>query len=213
VAVWDELRVALSELVDTGALASYPDPRHDRDDFPPYRIGLAGWATGVAADLHHHFGSDVELQVGALSYPDPKPVAVFSRPAPPTLDRTEVRIELDGPGVVRSGDVLRTGLRVQNLGASVLEIHTNGTLTALFLDPNTGDVAGSYSGAQSLPLKVYRIAPGDTKTIPLLVGTDSFVPELGYTVPAGDWPIVADFKLGGGEVLRSPSVNLTVTKR
>jgi hypothetical protein len=61
VAVWDELRLVITELLDTGALMSYPDPRHDRDDHPPYRIELAPWATDVAADLCHRFGDDVEL--------------------------------------------------------------------------------------------------------------------------------------------------------
>ncbi len=55
-AVWDELRVALTELLDSGALK------------------LAPWAVDIAADFYRRFGDDVDLRVGALGYPDRRPV-------------------------------------------------------------------------------------------------------------------------------------------
>jgi hypothetical protein len=123
-------------------------------------------------------------------------VTVFAKLASPTFDRVEVGVSLDGPGQVRSGDVLHTGLRIQNLGVTSLEIHTNRSLTALIFNSKTGDVVGSYSGAQILPLKIFYIDPGGSTTIPLLVGTDSFIPELGFVVPEGEWQMAADLKLG-----------------
>ena len=188
---WDDLWVVLTELRDTGALMSYPDPQLDRDDAPPYRIELAPWATDAAASLHDAFGVDVELVVGVLSYPDRQPI--FTRPTtspPPVPD--EATVELDGPGGVPSGHVLHTGLRVHNLSATVLAIRTNGQLTAVVLDPATGHVVGGYSGAQRLPLVVFQVPPGEHTTIPLMVGTASFVPELGYSVPEGAWEVAAD---------------------
>ncbi len=129
------------------------------------------------------------------------------------MDPTEASVELDGPGEVRSGDVLDTGLRVRNLGDTVLEVHTNGRLTALVLDQRTGEVVGGDTRAQLAPLVRFRVAPGEHDTIPLIVGTASFVPDLGYTVPPGAWEMAADPKLGDGRVVRTPPVPLTITER
>jgi hypothetical protein len=38
-----------------------------------------------------------------------------------------------------------------------------------------------------MPMIMFRVAPGTTERIPLLIGTASFQPELGYTVPPGSW--------------------------
>ncbi len=212
-AVWDELRVVPTELRDSGALMRYPDPRSDRDDPPPYGISLAPWATEVAADLHERFGDDIDLRVGALGYPDRRPVEFAPTPTGPLMDPTEASVELDGPGEIRSGYVLDTGLRVRNLGDTVLEVHTNGQLTALVLDPRSGEVVGGDTRAHLAPLVRFRVAPGEHETIPLIVGTASFVPELGYAVPPGAWEMAADLKLGDGRVVRTPPVPLTITER
>jgi hypothetical protein len=45
-------------------------------------------------------------------------------------------------------------------------------------------VDGGFSGFQTLPLVVFRVAPGQTGRVPLLIGTASFTPRLGYAVPA-----------------------------
>ena len=204
----------LFELRDTGVLMSYPDPRHDRTDQPPYRIGLTSWATDVAADLHCRFGDGVDLRVGALGYPDPWAVGVPRIEATQLLDPAEGVVELDGPREVRSGDVLRTGLRIANVSKGKLTINTNGQLTALvILDPGSGDVVGGYWGGQTLPGVRFEVLPGDRTTIPLLVGTESFVPELGYRVPAGVWEVAADLRLGDGRVVRSVPVPLAITSR
>ena len=70
-ATWDDLKVVLLQIREQNAeaLAGYPDPCVDRDRKPPFGIGLAPWATDVAAGLHNRFGNDVELTVGALTYP------------------------------------------------------------------------------------------------------------------------------------------------
>ncbi len=152
-AVWDDLRLVLLELRDTGVLMSYPTPDRDRDraDRPPFRVGLACWATDTAADLHDRFGDGVDLRVGVLGYPDPWAIPVRPMVANPPLDPAEAVVELDGPGEVRSGDVLHTGLLLANVSDHELAINTNGRLTALVLEPRTSDVVGGYSGAQTLP--------------------------------------------------------------
>jgi hypothetical protein len=213
VTVWEDLRPVLLELQNTGVLMSYPTPNEERSDQPPFHVGLASWATDTAADLHRRFGDGVELRVGVLGYPDPWAAPVRSIEAKAPLDPAEAVVELDGPGVVRSGDFLRTGLLLTNVSDHDLTVNTNGQLTALVLDPRTSDVVGGFSGAQTLPSVRFDLRPGDRTTIPLLVGTTSFVPDLGYRLPEGAWEMAADLRFADGRVLRSGSVPLAITAR
>ena len=110
-AVWDELKVVLARLRDQqpGTLMQYPMPDVDEGRQPPFTIRLAPWATATAEELHRQFGEDVELTVGALSYPPgrqpPRPVA--ADPPPNLLEPDEIAAELDGPVVVSSGHTLQ----------------------------------------------------------------------------------------------------------
>jgi hypothetical protein len=52
-----------------------------------------------------------------------------------------------------------------------------GQVTAKVIDPGTGQVVGGYSGARRLPLVVFRVAPGHSGQIPLLIGTASTAPR------------------------------------
>jgi hypothetical protein len=198
-AVWDELKVVLARLRDQQPcpLTQFPMPEVDEGRQPPFTIGLAPWATATAEELHRQFGDDVKMTVGALPYPPgrqpPRPAA-----APPVdlLDPHEIAAELDGPAVVRSGHTLRHGLLLRNLTSRELQIATNGQVTAAVVDPATGEVVGGYAGFQTLPLIIFRVAPRQTGQVPLLIGTASCTPRLGYAIPPGDWGIQATLTLG-----------------
>lgn len=208
-AVWEELRLALTRLLEEqpGALRRHPDLGLSEAGPPPYRIGLAPWAAGVAGELSGRFGDDVELTVGALPYPPGRP-SRRPRPGqasePALLDPREAGAELDGPATVRSGHTLRHGLLVRNHGRAELAIATNGQLTASVVDPETGEVVGGFAGPQTLPLVMFRIPPGATERIPLLVGTASFTERLGYAVPPGSWGLQATLQLAADAGERVP---------
>jgi hypothetical protein len=221
VTAWDELKVVLVRLRDEqpGVLRGHPTLELDPGrvpPVPPFGIRLAPWAAATAAELRRQFGDDVELTVGALPYPPgarprPRPAAA---PLPGLLDSREVTVELDGPAVVRSGHTLRHSLLVRNLSGSELQIATNGQVTAAVVDPHTGEVVGGYSGAQGMPLKVFRAAPGGSTRVPLLIATASTMPRLGYMVPAGEWGIQVTLTLGtdprDSPRRRTPILPLTV---
>jgi hypothetical protein len=199
VAVWDELKVVLARLRDEqpGVLMQYPMPEVDEGRQPPFTIRLEPWAAATAEDLHRQFGDDVELTVGALPFPPGR-----QPPHPPAtglpadlLDPHETVTELDGPAVVRSGHTLRHGLLLRNRTARDLQIATNGQVTADVVDPHTGEVVGGYAGFQTLPLIIVRVAPGQAERVPLLIGTASCTPRLGYAIPPGDWGIQATLTL------------------
>ena len=224
-AVWDELRLTLARLLEEqpGTLTRYPDPGRSEGGPPPYTIGLAPWAETAATELSRRFGDQVDLTVGALPYPPgrpPPPRRPQRRPSPARepaalLDPRQADVELDGPAVVRSGHTLQHGLLIRNRTGSELQIATNGQVTASVVDPQTGEEVGGFFGAQNLPLIMFRIAPGGTERIPLLIGTASFTARLGYAVPPGSWGLqtTLDFAQDPGEhaLRRTPIMPLTIT--
>jgi hypothetical protein len=224
--VWNELKVVLLELESSGALLQHPDPQQDEGKQPPFLIALAPWATEVAEELHSRFGNDVELVVGFLRYPQRQPRRQHAG-APediPDMDLTLMTVELDAPIVVQTGLTVRGALRVHNLSADTVVILTNGHVTAQVVDPHTEAVVGGFAGAQTLPGIRFRVAPGETVVVPVLVGTASFSPDLGYVVPAGDWAIQMVFELAdenatgwqrgtgrpGRRLVRTPLLPITV---
>jgi hypothetical protein len=188
-AVWDELKLVLARLRDQqpGALTQYPMPDVDEGRKPPFTIQLAAWAAATAEELHRQFGDSVDLTVGALPYPPGREMrrqpAAGQRPG--LLNPQEIAAELDGPAVVSSGQTLRHGLLLRNLTGRELHIATNGQVTAVIVDLATDEVVGGFAGFQNLPLIIFRVAPAQNRRIPLLIGTASFTPRLGYAVPAG----------------------------
>jgi hypothetical protein len=218
-AVWEELKVVLARLRDEqpGVLMQFPMPEVDEGRQPPFTIRLAPWAAATASELHQQFGDDIELTVGALPYPPGRrpPRPPDPGPPPDLLDPHEIAAELDGPAVIGSGHTLRHGLLLRNLTGRDLQIATNGQVTAAVVDPHTGEVVGGFAGFQTLPLIIFRVAPGQTERIPLLIGTASRTPRLGYTIPPGDWGIQATLTLGphprDSPHRRTPILPLTIT--
>ena len=74
---------------------------------------------------------------------------------------------------------------------------------------------GGFAGLQNLPLIIFRVAPGQAERVPLLIGTASCTPRLGYTIPAGDWGIQATLTLGphprDSPRRRTPILPLSIT--
>jgi hypothetical protein len=116
--------------------------------------------------------------------------------------------------VVSSGHTLRHGLLLTNLTGGELRIATNGEVTADVVDPRTDEVVGGLAGPRVLPLITFRVAPGETGRVPLLIGTASYTARLGYAIPPGEWGIQATLLLGprpGGSQRRTPILPLSVT--
>jgi len=197
---WDEVREALSRLraEQPGALQGYPGLDTEEPGSPPHHIWLAPWASAAAEDLHRRFGDQLELTVGALGYPpgrSPRWSLGPSAESAPLLAPDEAEAELDGPAVVRSGHTLNHGLLVRDRSGAGLAIATNGRVTAVVVDPATGEVVGGFAGFQTLPGVVFQVPPGGTERIPLLVGTASASERLGYAVPPGDWGVQVTLRL------------------
>ena len=213
---WERLRHDLRRLAAgrRSVLTQYPmpDPGYRR---PPVAIHVAADAEGTAAELHAVYGDFVSLMVGALPYP--LPVSTPDRARSPrrpdeqnTVDPGELRVALDGDLSIRTGQSVTHGLLLTNLSDHDIHIRTNGHLTARVVD-DTGAVVGGYSGAERQPLVIFTAEPAQTARLPLLVGTASFKPELGYGVPPGTWHLTASMDLSDGRHLTTPPLELTIT--
>ena len=211
---WERLRPELDELrlVQPPILQLSPST-NQRFCHPPFDIHLSADAEPTAEQLHRNYGKFVSLSVGALAYPpttDDYEPHQNSEPAT-TADPHELRAELDGPLSIKRGQTAVHHLHVTNLSNQSIEVHTNGQITTTIIDPATGKTVGGYWGYQNLPLIIFTAAPAETVRIPLLVGTASFQPTLGYTVPPGTWGLLAPLHLGDRRHLVCGPMDVTIT--
>lgn len=174
-------------------------------------VRLWAWAEDVAADLHSRL-PDLKIVVGYLRYPERLPERPLDFDAHyaqiPSLDPTRARVALDGPLAVSCGHDGHHRLNVTNLSDAPMVAWTNGSITAHVIDPSTGSVVGISTMAQVALGVAYRAEPGDSVAIPMIVGTASVNPELGYAVPAGTWDLRPTISLVSDEP-GPPSEHLT----
>lgn len=210
---WEELRHELIRLgeADPHALQGYPGPSPGYRR-PPFEIGLAAYTVDIATMLHERFGTWVNLRVGAFTFPlDPdQPHKRRVENSLPIIDPAEIRVELAGPLSVRSGHTTKHPLKVTNLGRNELVVKTDGDIAAEIVDPGSGKVIGGYVGGHVSPLITFPIPPHALNRIPLLVGTASFDPNLGYAVPAGQWALRGTLELRDGRTLYTPLLPFSI---
>jgi hypothetical protein len=169
----------------------------------------------VAKQLQERYGEAVDLTVGFLHFPEcamSEWLAGLSDsvpPRPPFLTH-QLRVTTDVNLEVRSGTNLSSAIRLVNKGTAEVVVSTNGGLTGRVLDPETNEIVGGYSGAQPLPLVRFSAPAGGSVEIPMLVGTASTVPRLGYAVPPGQWAVEIVLPLGDQGVFRAPPIPFNV---
>jgi hypothetical protein len=189
-----------------------------------------GWGTGggkvsvrlradgdrLAAQLQEKYGDAVDLTVGFLHFPDcgfpdsTEPAFASSARPRPELLPEQLHVITDEDLEVSSGANLRSTICLINEGSTDVVVSTNGQLTALVIDPNTNEPVGSYAGAQTLSLVRFTAPTARSVEIPLLVGTASADPRLGYAIPPGRWAVEIPIALGDGKLFRAPLLPLSI---
>jgi len=211
---WEQVRHELLRLQEEkpDVLMGHPTPdpgyRH-----PPFSITLAAYAADVAAQMHERFGAYVELSVGALPYPPPPSRIRRAAPLLAEIDPAVIHVGLIGTPTVVSGHTATHGLQLTNLSDASIDVQTNGHLTAEIIDPNSGRVVGGYTGGQLDMLIPFHVPPHAIARIPLLIGTASNEPALGYAIPPGEWAVRATLNFGDGRTLNTPVLPLTIIGR
>jgi hypothetical protein len=161
------------------------------------RVQLWADQANRADEICERFGQTVVVSIGMFPYPDrfarpeKESEAALDEPPPHHLAvlPDTVRIELTDDLVIRSGAHLRTVIRVHNDSEHDVAANTNGQINGTVVQPDTGQRVGCYEGAQSMPLVRFDVPPGSVHDIPLLIGTASTKPELGWAVPPGPWAV------------------------
>jgi len=209
---WDSLRVDLRQLLEEspGALVVLPDPDSERRE-QRIHIELAAWATDIAATLNAKYGSLVDLRVGAMTFPTGQLwVNEYTRqlrgaPAEPAgLD-----VEPLSPLSVRTGRFTHEDVLVTNRAVHEQVLLTNGALTSAVTD-SSGSVVGRYVGPHTLARVGFPIESHQSRPVPVLIGTASVVPDLGYAVPPGQWELVIALQTDSGSMLSAP-LEITIT--
>ena len=128
---------------------------------PPAQPAASPGPTPAPAQSHHHphphqpHPHQPHPHPSYRSHPPhPHPVHHSHPPHPGRARTQEAEVRLDAPAVVRTGHTLRHGLLVRNLTGRVLPIATNGNVTAMVVEPQTGQVAGGFAGFQIMLLMV-----------------------------------------------------------
>lgn len=203
---WSELREDLRRISEEtpDALLGYPDPTSERPGESRFRIHFAAWASDIAAALHEKYGEAVELEVGAIRFPGRELDAGPLRTLPDTpTDSLGLSVEAITPLSVRSGRTAMPRVRVVSHSAEKRVLGSNGQLQSAVVD-DAGAVVGRYVGAQNLPFVGFAVEAGRFADVPVLVGTDSVVPRLGYAVPPGRWHLVVLLDVGRERTVSAP---------
>lgn len=216
VSVWEDLQPFLRELENDDSLLWCGGRGRGQD--LPFHLLLEPWAVDVAEEIHWRFGDAVELQVGAMTYPERHIVSPRTIDLQPSIliEPDDITANLEGSHEIPSGRTLATGLRLHNHTDADIEIRTYGEWTdTRLVDPGSGDIVGGYRGYIPRPMikhgKAYQLSPHGSVLIPLTVGTASTVGELGYAVPPGEWGLVVYLWLVNHEYVRTPPILFTIT--
>jgi hypothetical protein len=178
---------------------------------PPIRIQLAAWATEIAAMLNAKYGSLLELQVGAMTFParqlwlsEDLP-QLRGAPAEPA----GLEVEALSPLSVRTGRYTHEDVLVTNRTPHEQVLLTNGALTSAVTD-SSGSIVGLYVGPLNARRVGFAVESHQSRPVPVLIGTASMVPDLGYAVPPGHWRLVIALQTDSGHMLSTP-LDITIT--
>ncbi|WP_130379953.1 hypothetical protein [Kribbella sp. VKM Ac-2569] len=119
-------------------------------------------------------------------------------------------VETLAPLVVRTGHDARRDVLVTNRTARAEVLISNGELSAAVVD-GSGGVVGRFVGPHCLARKGFEVGPQESRSVPVLIGTASVVPELGYGVPPGEWGLVVELDTEGGRLMLASSLRITIT--
>jgi hypothetical protein len=213
---WESLRADLRRLLEESpdALMVFQDPDSEQRG-RPIHLELAAWATDFAAALNAKYGSLVDLRVGAMTFPAGQLWLKKRwyehwyqlRGAP--AEHAGLDVEPLSPLTIRTGRFAYRDVLVTNRAAYEQVLVTNGALASAVAD-NSGAVVGLYVGPHSLARVGFAIEPHQSRPVPVLIGTASVVPDLGYAVPPGQWWLVIALATDTGVTLRA-QLEITIT--
>lgn len=179
----------------------------------PVDVVLAADEEQLAGQLVARYGGAIAVRVGALAYPiDTATAACAEPPAPSSMPG--LRVEVAPPaGPVTAAGVQPAQLTVvlTNEGDTPVDLPVGGTAVGTILDADGNVVSAAPLDSVSLALAHVDLDPGESAELPLAVSTASCDPSLGYTLPAGDYRLVATVGLSGADSTSLTSLPIPIT--
>jgi hypothetical protein len=146
----------------------------------------------LANDLLTRYGGLVEIRLGQLPYPDPasagRSASCPTIPDGPT-DYHGLRATLSQPAPVPAGADSGGTVTITNTGTTPQQLTTGSPLVAAVTRPGSLDVIGIYDAPIAGVGILRTVQPGESVTIPYLIGTASCDPTLGYSLPPGTYDV------------------------
>lgn len=166
----------------------------------------------LAGQLVARYGPAVEVTVGALAYPMSDATSTCGpAPAGETIDGLVIEVvPPPGPISATATSVPDLSVRLTNHDGSQITFGS-GAARATILD-TAGNVVATSANVLAAAVGIgVDLGPGESVELPLVVGLASCNPDIGYTIPAGEYQIVADVQHSDGDVTFLRSIPLTIS--
>jgi hypothetical protein len=214
---WERLRGELEALRRREPPAMGMLRPRARCEPPPVEVRLTESGRAIAIDLEQRYGEMVDLRVGALPFKD----GIFHRPSPDLfrdegrqlVDPSELTLRLAGPLAVPAGQGAVHQVLVINHGNQTLTFRSGDYIIPHIINAE-GRIVGGYTGPQAASAIEYTAKPGKKTDAWIRVGTTSFDPDLGPTLPPGPWRLVLPLDIHRDKTsqqLSSPPLDFTIT--
>lgn len=186
----------LTEVIDAVRAEFHGDERRVLGQSGPGQVTLRASFADIAADLHRRFGDALDITVGSKPFP-PERITEFRTVALPVsnvdLPHLAVELHFEATTVV-AGEDLRGTATLTNHGQDRLWFIT-GLATGGVRRPGDNKLAGAFRGAVAAVGLNVDLRQGQSRDIPVLIGTASCLPDRSYVVPAGAYEAVASLSV------------------
>ena len=181
-------------------------------------VQLRADVESVAQDLVARYGDVVSITLGNLPYPASTGAtsgatgACTADVTGPT-DLNGLRADLSFPNpTVHSGQDIGGTVTVTNTGNAPATFQSGSPLVGWVVQPGTTSVVASYTGGIAGVGVGGTLAPGESSEIPVLVGTASCGPGVGYALPPGQYDVLVPVVVLYPQRAGDPTVNQLVTR-
>lgn len=181
----------LTEVIETVRAEFRGHERRVLSRSAPGQLTLRAPYADIAADLHRRYGDALDITVGSKPFPPERITESAAVPVPVStvsLPHLAIVLHFETPAVV-AGEDLRGSATLTNRGHGPLSFIT-GPMTGGVRQPGDDKLAGTFRGSLAAAGLIVDLRPGQSKDIPVLIGTASCLPDRSYVVPAGTYEAV-----------------------
>ena len=171
----------------------------------------------VARDLVARYGDNVSITLGNLPYPASTggtsgavEACAADLSGPTDMNGLRADLTFTDP-TVHSGQDIDGTITVTNVGSEPATYQSGSPLVGWIVQPGTTNIVASYTGGIAGVGLGGTLAPGESSEIPVLVGTASCEPSVGYTLPPGQYEVLVPVVVLYPQREGDPTVNQLVT--